>query len=139
MSSPGNCISLLNLLILSLLSRTSALVIREQRSIQNFRLFHSSSRIPLLARNAATTISNNEELLPGISAINESNDDLNAKLTKLCDHLFFRLYSVDILASCEYMPQELFECYTETCEIYPEDEDTVSAQFFCTIQHDCDY
>jgi len=24
------------------------------------------------------------------------------------------------------MPQELFECYTESCEIYPEDEAEVS-------------
>ena len=38
---------------------------------------------------------------------------------------FFRLYSVDILASCEYMPQELFECYSESCEIYPVDDDEV--------------
>ncbi len=27
-----------------------------------------------------------------------------------------------MLASCEYIPQELFECYSETCEIYPVDE-----------------
>jgi Endoplasmic Reticulum Oxidoreductin 1 (ERO1) len=72
-----------------------------------------------------TALSSNEDLLPGIAAINESNDELNAKLSKICHHLFFRLFSVDILASCEYMPQELFECYTETCEIYPEDEDAV--------------
>jgi len=32
---------------------------------------------------------------------------------------------VDMLASCEYMPQELFECYSETCEIYPVDEEEV--------------
>ena len=38
---------------------------------------------------------------------------------------YFRLYSVDILASCEYLPQELFECYTESCEIYPAEEGEV--------------
>ena len=27
-----------------------------------------------------------------------------------------------MLASCEYIPQELFECYSQTCEIYPVDE-----------------
>jgi len=30
-----------------------------------------------------------------------------------------------MLASCEYIPQELFECYTESCEIYPVDDDEV--------------
>ena len=127
MSSTFTRFTLLNLSILCLLSSTtSALVLRQQRNIQNFRCNRSYSKIPLSSRLAATAISNNEELLPGISAINESNDDLNVKLSKLCDHSFFRLFSVDILASCEYMPQELFECCTETCEIYPEDEDAVS-------------
>jgi hypothetical protein len=30
-----------------------------------------------------------------------------------------------MLASCEYLPQELFECYTESCEIYPADDGDV--------------
>lgn len=30
-----------------------------------------------------------------------------------------------MLGSCEYMPQELFECYSQSCEIYPVDEDEV--------------
>ena len=29
-----------------------------------------------------------------------------------------------MFASCEYILQELFECYSETCEIYPVDEYT---------------
>lgn len=128
MSSICSSVTLLNLSILSLLSSTSALILRQQRNIHHFRCASPYSRIPLLSRNAVTTISNNEELLPGITAINEANGELNSKLSKLCDHLFFRLFSIDILASCEYMPQELFECYTETCEIYPEDEDAVSAR-----------
>lgn len=82
--------------------------------------------------NAASAVSNDEELIPGIAAIEKSNNDLKAKLLKLCDQPYFRLYSVDILGSCEYMPQELFECYTETCEIYPEDEDKVSTVSFTT-------
>jgi Endoplasmic Reticulum Oxidoreductin 1 (ERO1) len=127
MSSKCSFVTLLNLSALSLLSSTSALVLWQQQNIQHSRYARTYSRIPLLLRNAVTTLSNNEELLPGITAINESNDDLNSKLSKLCDHLFFRLFSIDILASCEYMPQELFECYTETCEIYPEDEEAVSA------------
>lgn len=86
----------------------------------------SRTLAPLFRLSASSTISNDEELLPGIAAIDQSNNDLKAKLEKLCDQPYFRLYSVDILASCEYMPQELFECYTESCEIYPEDEDDVS-------------
>ena len=43
---------------------------------------------------------------------------------------FFRLFSVDMLASCEYLPQELFECYSETCEIYPIDDDDVSDELW---------
>lgn len=76
-------------------------------------------------RLAARTISSNEELIPGIEAINEGNDDLHQKLEDLRDTPYFRFYSVDILASCEYIPQELFECYTESCEIYPVEEDEV--------------
>jgi hypothetical protein len=79
---------------------------------------HLSSSAPLK--------SSNKELLPGISAIDQANDELFEKLERLREIPYFRFYSVDILASCEYMPQELFECYTETCEIYPEDEDVVS-------------
>lgn len=70
-------------------------------------------------------ISSNAELQPGINAIDASNPALFEKLSYLRDDPYFRLYSVDILASCEYIPQELFECYSETCEIYPVDEEEV--------------
>jgi hypothetical protein len=78
---------------------------------------------PFPLRSAA--ISTNEYLLPGIESIDRANDEICARLGKLRDNPYFRLYSVDILASCEYMPQELFECYSETCEIYPVDDDEV--------------
>lgn len=83
----------------------------------------------------ASTISSNEELLPGISAIDGGIDSLYSNLETLRKKPFFRFYSVDILASCEYMPQELFECYTESCEIYPEDEDAVRflVLSWCTV------
>jgi hypothetical protein len=32
-----------------------------------------------------------------------------------------------MLASCNYFPQELFECYTESCEVYPTDDTDVPA------------
>lgn len=73
----------------------------------------------------SSTISNDDDLLPGISAIQEANDQLSEELGSLRNSPYFRLYCVDILASCEYMPQELFECYTESCEIYPIDDDVV--------------
>lgn len=72
-----------------------------------------------------STISSNNDMLPGIQAINTANTGLLEKLEQLKQNPYFRLYSVDILASCEYLPQELFECYSETCEIYPVDEDEV--------------
>jgi hypothetical protein len=75
---------------------------------------------------AASAVSTNTELLPGIDAIMEQNEELWEMLDELRDKPYFRLYSIDMLASCEYMPQELFECYSETCEIYPVDEEEVS-------------
>lgn len=71
------------------------------------------------------TIVANEELQPAIAAIDAANPVLFQKLTRLRGNPYFRLYSVDILGSCEYMPQELFECYSETCEIYPVGDDEV--------------
>lgn len=66
-----------------------------------------------------------EDLAPGIAVIDSLNTDLDQKLSTLREQAFFRLYSVDMLASCEYIPQELFECYSETCEIYPVDEEEI--------------
>lgn len=67
-----------------------------------------------------------EEMMVGITSIDKTNDELEVMLSNLREEKFFRLYSVDILGSCEYLPQELFECYSESCEIYPVDEDEVS-------------
>eukprot|EP00553_Chaetoceros_curvisetus_P006979 CAMPEP_0204632170 /NCGR_PEP_ID=MMETSP0717-20131115/24352_1 /ASSEMBLY_ACC=CAM_ASM_000666 /TAXON_ID=230516 /ORGANISM="Chaetoceros curvisetus" /LENGTH=442 /DNA_ID=CAMNT_0051649949 /DNA_START=14 /DNA_END=1342 /DNA_ORIENTATION=+ len=66
-----------------------------------------------------------EELTPGIEAIDAMNGDIEPLLASLREQEYFRLYSVDMLGSCEYMPQELFECYSETCEIYPIDDEDV--------------
>jgi hypothetical protein len=74
--------------------------------------------------------SNDEDLLPGISVIDEANGIISEQMENLQDSPYFRLFCVDILASCEYMPQELFECYTETCEVYPVDDDDVSFESF---------
>jgi ERO1-like protein alpha len=57
--------------------------------------------------------------------IQQHNTDLLEKLNSLRDADYLSLFSVDILGSCEYMPQEIFECYTESCEIYPVDEGQV--------------
>lgn len=66
-----------------------------------------------------------ETLAPGIAAIDSGSSTLGPLLHELRTLSYFRLYSCDMLASCEYMPQELFECYTESCEIYPIDDDEV--------------
>lgn len=85
---------------------------------------------------SSAAISSNEDLKPGIATIDTANEQLMEQLDQLRQTQNFRLYSVDILASCEYMPQELFECYSETCEIYPVDEEEVrllSKQVFLPI------
>mmetsp|Transcript_10452 Transcript_10452/g.24855 ORF Transcript_10452/g.24855 Transcript_10452/m.24855 type:complete len:399 (-) Transcript_10452:2939-4135(-) len=73
----------------------------------------------------SSALSSNEDLLPGISAIDEANAVISQQMEILQDSPYFRLFCVDILASCEYMPQELFECYSETCEVYPVDDEEV--------------
>lgn len=75
---------------------------------------------------AVSSVSDNKELLPGILAIQESNRELLQHLDSIRQKPYFRFYSVDILASCEYMPQELHEC-DDACEIYPVDEEEVRA------------
>ena len=82
--------------------------------------------------SSASLVSSNEDLKPGIAAIQSSNEQLLTLLEEVRHQPYFRLYSVDILASCEYMPQELFECYTESCEIYPADEGEVSQSVVLT-------
>lgn len=86
-------------------------------------IFHSTTTATTLA---ASTISlHDESLAPGITAINAALPSLTALLSDLRTLPYFRLYSVDMLASCEYIPQELFECYSESCEIYPVDDEEV--------------
>ena len=72
-----------------------------------------------------STLSPNEELAPGISVIDAANEAIVESMGNLQHSPYFRLFCVDILASCEYMPQELFECYSETCEVYPVDDEEV--------------
>ena len=93
----------------------------------------SSSRLHL---SSTKGVSKNEDLLPGIAAIDGSNSDLYNKLEIMRNKPYFRLYSVDILASCEYLPQTLFECYSDTCEIYPVEEDEVSTAVVLAVMTD---
>jgi hypothetical protein len=95
----------------------------------------SSSSSPAAERQHYSR-STNLELIPGMTTIDDTIDTLYDKLSKLRDSsLYFRLYSVDILGSCEYMSQELAECYAERCEIYPEDDDVVRYLLltYCTL------
>lgn len=83
----------------------------------------SSSHLTTLTASVASL--HDESLAPGIQAIDAALPTLAPLLAELRSLPYFRLYSCDMLASCEYVPQELFECYTESCEIYPVDEDEV--------------
>lgn len=87
--------------------------------------FYSFGKTRKFQTYREAVISSNDELLPGIDAICQGNSELYNNLEALREAPYFRLYSVDILASCEYMPQELFECYTEGCEILPINEEDV--------------
>jgi hypothetical protein len=104
-----------------------AFTLQCQRQKQ-FHAFAGTRRTTTSSQIGSSTAyynSYNEDLLPGIAAIDAANAELLSKLEVLRDQPYFRFYSIDILASCEYMPQELYECYTQTCEIYPEDGDQV--------------
>lgn len=74
---------------------------------------------------AAASPLHDESLAPGILAIDAALPTLSPLFAELRSLPYFRLYSCDMLASCEYVPQDLFECYTESCEIYPVDDDQV--------------
>eukprot|EP00934_Nitzschia_sp_Nitz4_P000887 Nitzschia sp. Nitz4//scaffold288_size23661//22263//23444//NITZ4_008473-RA/size23661-processed-gene-0.47-mRNA-1//-1//CDS//3329545809//887//frame0 len=86
------------------------------RSASLFRMSEQSST------SAHSMVSNASE---GAAAINAANEDLLSYLQTLRTFPDFSLFSIDILASCEYMPQELQECYTRMCEVYPVDDDQV--------------
>jgi hypothetical protein len=77
--------------------------------------------------SSSSAVSTNPNWLAGISLIDEYNDQIYDQINQIRQgSSYFRLFCVDILASCEYLPQELFECYSETCEVYPVDEEDVS-------------
>jgi hypothetical protein len=103
----------------------------------NFQLFptaHTTSLrklsrtvLYISSSSSSSAVSTNPDWMAGISLIDEYNDQIYDQVNQIREKsLYFRLFSVDILASCEYMPQELFECYSESCEVYPVDEEDVS-------------
>ncbi len=92
---------------------------------QNGQCFDSRQRQLTELWSTSALASSNGDLAPGISVIDNANDAIFGYMGSLQDSPYFRLFCVDILASCEYMPQELFECYSETCEVYPVDDDEV--------------
>lgn len=109
----GGCLSSL---LLSVSTADAFIPSLERRSVP----------VPLGRSRVVISSTKAPDLLPGIEVIQQHNAELLDKLEALGTSNYFRLYSVDILASCEYMPQELFECYTESCEIFPVDEEEVS-------------
>ncbi|KAG7363945.1 endoplasmic reticulum oxidoreductin [Nitzschia inconspicua] len=105
----------------------------------------SSSRIPSTTRlfssssSSSSVISSNPDLLPGIELIDQYNAQIQDQVDQIRQASYFRLFCVDILASCEYMPQELFECYSETCEVYPVDDDDVPSVLRTTDYQEKDF
>eukprot|EP00581_Thalassiosira_minuscula_P032784 CAMPEP_0183785084 /NCGR_PEP_ID=MMETSP0739-20130205/66321_1 /TAXON_ID=385413 /ORGANISM="Thalassiosira miniscula, Strain CCMP1093" /LENGTH=404 /DNA_ID=CAMNT_0026029079 /DNA_START=4 /DNA_END=1218 /DNA_ORIENTATION=- len=86
---------------------------------------------PIASRHVSLSASaslNDASLAPGIRAIDSALPTLAPLFDELRALPYFRLYSCDMLASCEYLPQDLFECYTESCEIYPVDDDEVPSE-----------
>ncbi|EED92607.1 predicted protein [Thalassiosira pseudonana CCMP1335] len=86
----------------------------------------SSRRHHIISSLRATSAAlHDTTLAQGIEAIDAALPTLAPLFSELRDLPYFSLYSCDMLASCEYLPQELFECYTESCEIYPVDDEEV--------------
>ena len=100
---------------------------------------HSKTHIPKTTKLQMATAAtlHDESLAAGITAIDSAMPTLSPLLSELRSLPYFRLYSCDMLASCEYLPQELFECYTESCEIYPVDDDEVPEGKFCVLSVSC--
>lgn len=61
-------------------------------------------------------------LLEGAKAVRAHNAQALPLLQDLRARTFFRLYSVDLLASCSYMPSEEVPCELGACEVDPAEE-----------------
>jgi hypothetical protein len=90
---------------------------------------HPNPNVPrhVTSLSATSAALHDETLAAGIAAIDSALPTLSPLFASLRSLPHFSLYSVDMLASCEYLPQDLFECYTESCEIYPVDDDVIPA------------
>jgi hypothetical protein len=132
------------LALIYVLATTTTVTLHSAQAFSPAQLYPNSIQRHVGARlgsrsSSSTAISSNEELLPGIKAIDKGNSELFQCLEALGKTPYFRLYSVDILASCEYLPQELFECYTEGCEILPIDEEEVPESIRNVDQEEYDF
>ena len=109
---------------------TSNTILRRNNNNNNFLVSVSTPTTKTVLQSSSASITSNEDLKPGISVIDDANDVISQQMENLQESPYFRLFCVDILASCEYMPQELFECYSETCEVYPVDDEEVCIMAF---------
>jgi hypothetical protein len=126
------------LVVASLISAGTGFSVPKNSALNSPRLSRQIDRSARSPTFFSSTITANDELLPGIEAIDAANDQVSEQLSGLRHTPYFCLYSVDILASCEYMPQELFECYSQTCEVYPVDDEEVSfvSQFAESVEQE---
>ncbi|KAG8470208.1 hypothetical protein KFE25_008629 [Diacronema lutheri] len=61
----------------------------------------------------------------GVDAINRQVDGAIEMLNEITSEPFFSLYSVDMLASCAYLLQDVDECNLQSCECLPCDDEDV--------------
>ena len=64
-------------------------------------------------------------LLEAVSAIDKETPQMLELADTVRSTPFFRLYSVDMLASCAYFVQDIEACGLESCECFPVDERSV--------------
>ena len=79
----------------------------------------------IASRDLMADFGRKECWVDGLLDIDEYNEELLETLDELRQQPFFRFYSVDLLKGCNYMPQEIDECATQSCEIYPLDDEEV--------------
>eukprot|EP00980_Cylindrotheca_fusiformis_P028699 scaffold22638_cov138-Cylindrotheca_fusiformis.AAC.11 len=123
----------------SLIHVGTGLLLPRQGTVDSPRLPRQIEARPRLQTAVCSSITSSEELRPAIEAIDAGNGQLSMALSGLRSTPYFRLYSVDILASCEYLPQDLFECYSDTCEVYPVDDDEVPKAIRSTDYDELDF
>lgn len=73
--------------------------------------------------SASTLISDPCWRTEGLQAIDLYNEELLEIVDEIRAAPFFKLYSVNMMNGCNYFPQGIDECESQSCELYPVDLD----------------